>query len=180
MIKSKLLLCLTLGVFSCANAQSTAIEKIIHKYHMQPLPNEGGYFNQTYYLCDSKSCKKTKHADSTAILYLITNKVVSKFHRVPSDEMFHFYTGSPVMLVQLEKNGTVLKTVLGNDVLHGQHVQVTVPKNTWQGAYLIGSGEYALMGTTMTPGYYGEEIAKRSDLIKQYPKEKNTIFKLTK
>jgi predicted cupin superfamily sugar epimerase len=74
-------------------------------------------------------------------------------HRLPSDEVYHFYLGDPVEMLQLHPEGRSEIVFLGRDIAAGQRVQVVVPTGTWQGSRLVEGGEFALMGTTMAPGF---------------------------
>lgn len=114
------------------------VESIIKLYNMQPLEKEGGYFTETYRADenvgkDGLPVRYDGNRDfSTAILYLLPAGQCSRFHKVKSDEIFHFYLGDPVEMVWLGKDGTCKKKVLGSDITAGQKVQVVVPKGTRQ------------------------------------------------
>ena len=82
---------------------------------------------------------------SSVILYLLTAKTVSLMHRLKYDEMFHFYLGNPVTMLQLHPDGSSEIITLGHDILSEQEVQVLVPKGTWQGAFIQPGGKFSLM-----------------------------------
>src|SRR5207249_3960045 len=90
---------------------------------------------------------------STAIYYLLTPGTFSALHRLKSDEIFHFYAGSPVKMLQLHEDGRGEEIILGSDVLAGQQPQVLVRRGVWQGSYLLPGGEFALLGCTVAPGF---------------------------
>jgi predicted cupin superfamily sugar epimerase len=126
---------------------------------LQPLPGEGGFFIETY---RSKSVIPAAvlpqeyagdRAVGTAIYYLITRENFSAMHMLPGDEIFHFYLGSPVQMLQLHPDGRGELTILGPELDKGMVCQVRVPGLTWQGSRLLESGEFALLGTTMAPGF---------------------------
>lgn len=100
-------------------------------------------------------------------------------HRVPSDEIFHFYLGDPVELLQLFPDGTGKVITLGSDILNGQHPQVVVPGEVWQGARLAqgGSFGFTLMGTTVAPGFdFADfEVGVKKDLVPGFPKYREMI-----
>jgi predicted cupin superfamily sugar epimerase len=155
---------------------------------LKPLFAEGGFFNETY-RSDEKIGpmslpKRYKGARnySTAIYYLLTRDCVSVMHRITSDEIFHFYLGDPVELLQLYPDGKGKVTVLGPDVFKGMKPQLVVDKNIWQGARVAKGGKFALLGTTVAPGFdYADfESGKRGELIKDYPTFKELITILTK
>ncbi|HPS55550.1 MAG TPA: cupin domain-containing protein [Sedimentisphaerales bacterium] len=161
-------------------------KQIIEHFNMKPLPFEGGYYIETYRA--SEAIAKAGLAEryngprnhSTCILYLLTSEMKSKIHRVKSDEIFHFYTGSAVTMFLLGEAKKSKIITLGNDLSKQQMPQVIVPKGVWQGCY-IEKGDFALMGTTVSPGFEFDdfEIANRNDLLKQYPDEQDLIIKLT-
>ena len=74
-------------------------------------------------------------------------------HRLASDEVFHFYAGDPVEMLLLFPSRVARRVTLGNDLEAGQLPQLVVPAGTWQGAALVGSGNVALLGTTVSPGF---------------------------
>lgn len=84
-------------------------------------------------------------------------------------------------MLQLYPDGSSKNIILGRDLNKGQSVQVLVPKDVWQGSYLLEGGKFAFMGTTMSPGFdfSDNEIGKRDDLIKFYPANTNLIQQLT-
>ncbi|HUI82851.1 MAG TPA: cupin domain-containing protein [Candidatus Binatia bacterium] len=144
---------------------------------LKPLPMEGGFFRETWrsrrlvsaeYLPDGISGPRSI---GTAIYYLITPEAFSSLHRLPGTEVFHFYLGDPVIMLQLLPDGDSRTIVLGQDLLAGQQPQVAVRGYVWQGCRLAPGGKWALMGTTMSPGfdYADYETADREHLLAQYP-----------
>lgn len=166
----------------------TTAQQIIKFFGMKPLPNEGGFYIETYrcgeklayaglpsrYTGDRNLC--------TAILYLLTPDTFSALHRVKSDEIFHFYSGGPVTMLQLHPDGSSKITTLGQDIFKGHRVQVIVPHGTWQGCLLNPGGKFALMGTTVAPGFeFADfELANRENLLEQYPSQRDLITRLTR
>ena len=163
-------------------------EKIIKMFNMKPLTGEGGYYTETY-RSDVKippsvlpDCYKTGRNISTTILYLLTPKSCSKLHRIKTDEIFHFYLGDPVRILQLFSDGGVREITLGSDIERGQQVQTIIPKNTWQGSYLLKNGRFALLGTTVSPGFEFQDFQRPrnpQELIQKFPQQKDLIIKLT-
>ena len=153
-----------------------------------PLPEEGGFFRETYRsgLRLSNECLGGVYAGersaATAIYYLLTPDSFSAVHRLRSDEVFHFYLGDPVDMLQLHPDGAVEHLVIGNDLRAGQQPQVVVPSGTWQGAALSDGGRFALLGTTVAPAFEFEdfELGRRSELAKRYPGATATIERLTR
>ncbi len=107
---------------------------------------------------------------------------VSAIHRIKTDEIYHFYLGDPVELVQLLPDGSGCVVTPGNDIAAGAQVQAVVSRETWHGARLAEGGKYALMGTTVALGFEfaDVEIGRRSDLIRRYPSFRDTIVALTR
>ncbi len=78
----------------------------------------------------------------------------SALHRLAGDELFHFYLGEPVEMLQLDpRAGDGRVVLLGTDLAAGQRPQVVVPRGVWQGSRLRPGGALALLGTTMAPGF---------------------------
>ena len=163
-------------------------EQIIKFFRMKPLPSEGGFYVETY-RADEKISPTVLSAGytsernfSTAILYLLTPDTFSALHRVKSDEIFHFYLGDAVTMLILHTDGSSEVVTLGQDIFNDQRVQLTVLKDSWQACFLNEGGKFALMGTTVAPGFeFADlELAKREELLEQYPNHRELILKLTR
>jgi predicted cupin superfamily sugar epimerase len=163
-------------------------DQIINLFGLKPHPEEGGYFKETYRSLETISGKallgryKGVRSLGTAIYYLLTPETFSAMHRLQSDEIFHFYLGDPVEMVQLWPDGSGRVLILGSDILNGMQPQVVIPRGIWQGARLIKDGKFALLGTTVSPGFEFEdyEMGDRDELLKSYPKFRDLIIALTK
>ena len=159
-------------------------DQLIRHLGLQPHPKEGGYFHETYRAADSYA-DPTRYVGprcaSTAIYYLLTPNTFSALHRQQTDEVFHFYLGSPVRMLQLDPDGQGRSIVLGPDVLNGQQLQFVVPRGVWQGSLLEPGGDFALLGCTVAPGfeYVDYESGDRQTLMRQYPTFAELIHKLT-
>lgn len=164
------------------------IEELIKKLNLKKHPKEGGYFIETYKSQENilnKSLPSRYNDDrsfGTAIYYLLTSSTFSEIHRLKSDEIFHFYLGDPVEMINLLPDGNAERIIIGHDIFKDMHLQVIVPKMIWQGAKLVEGGNFALLGTTVSPGfeYSDYETGNRNELIKIYPDYKDIIIKLTK
>lgn len=159
------------------NDKPLAPEEIARLLHLSPLAQEGGMFRRTW---ESKE-EYRNHAMGSAIYFLLTANSFSHLHRLPSDEVYHFYLGDPVELTLLGPNGEVQTAVLGRDLLAGQVPQTVAPAGWWQGSRLLPGGQYALLGTTMSPGYADEdyEHGDAAVLKAQYPSAADIIDRLT-
>jgi predicted cupin superfamily sugar epimerase len=158
----------------------SAAQQIIAALDLKPLPREGGYYRETYR--SSERIEAKVRSLCTAIYYLLTPDTRSALHRLPSDEIFHFYLGDPVEMLHLYSDGTGRVLTLGNDVLHGQTPQILVPAGTWQGSRLVLDGEFALLGTTMAPGFdfVDYESADSTELAWRYSQYADRIELLSK
>ncbi len=151
--------------------------RIIKLLDLKPLPHEGGYYRETYRSDRSVSVRsasgrsEVERSLSTAIYYLITPDSFSALHRLPGDEIFHFYFGDPVNMVVLYPEGDMETFIMGLNLTMGERPQYVAPGGAWQGMRLIEGGVFALMGTTMSPGFDFDdyEPGGRGRLIGQYP-----------
>ena len=103
-------------------------------------------------------------------------------HRLPTDEVYHFYLGDPVEQLLLHGDGRVEVVHLGADLAAGNCVQHVAPRDTWQGTRLVPGGRWALLGTTMAPGFEAGdyEAGDREALIGAYPQAASRIRALTR
>ncbi len=160
---------------------------LIESLGLEPLPGEGGFYRETYRSSERMvvaALPERYKADKefgTAMYYLLTAETTSALHRLPTDEVFHFYLGDPVVMLQLYPDGTGKTITLGPDILSGQIVQCVVPKFVWQGAALVAGGRFALMGTTMAPAFdFADfELGNRAKLLAQYEVHSELINRLT-
>ncbi len=152
---------------------------VIEHYNMQPLPIEGTYFVSTY---RSSAELETGDPVGTAMIGLYADEPysVSCFHKLPIDEIWHFYSGDALKLVLLFPDGSCKEVIMGSDVLAGQVVQYIIPANVWQAGYMLPGGRYSLFGCTMAPGFTGKafEAGVVEILVKQYPSQKEHIERL--
>lgn len=161
------------------------IKKLLH---LEPHPREGGYFVQTW-----RSEETIPHRElparytglrqaGTAIYYLLEPGTFSEMHHLQSDEIFHFYYGDPVEMLQLAPDGTGRTIILNNTLAPGTTPQLIVPKGTWQGTRLLPGGKVALLGCTVSPGFEYEdyEEGKREALQQEYPQYAKLIATLTR
>ena len=152
-------------------------EYIAQLLNLSPLPQEGGMFRRTW---ESREAYHN-HAMGSAIYFLLTASSFSHLHRLPSDEVYHFYLGDPVELTLLGPDGEVKQITLGDDLPAGQVPQAVAPAGWWQGSRVLPGGQYALLGTTMSPGYADEdyEHGDAAALKEHYPRASEIIDLLT-
>jgi uncharacterized protein len=154
-------------------------EEIIAALGLEPHPLEGGFFRETY-----RTAQKLMGQDrplATAIYYLLTPQTNSLMHKLPGDELFHFYLGDPVQQLQLRPDGTGEIVTLGTEVTAGHRPQVLVPGGVWQGAEIVPGGRLALLGATMSPGfaYPDYQSGDRAELVGRFPDFATMIERLT-
>jgi uncharacterized protein len=125
-------------------------DDIIERFDLAPLAGEGGWFRQTWL---SPGRAGGPDPIGTAILYLVTPESWSALHRLSDDEVFHFYLGDPCEMVMVSPEGEPGEVRLGHNIAAGEAVQHVVPAGWWQGTQLASGGAWALLGTTMAPGF---------------------------
>ncbi len=156
---------------------------------LEPHPREGGWFRQTWKA--EETIPQTAlpggrytgpRAAGTAIYYLLEPDNFSEMHKLASDEVFHFYLGNPVEMLQLWPDGSGRRVVLGQDVAAGELLQTVVPQGVWQGTRLIDGGQVALLGCTVSPGFdYADYVSgSRDELTRRWPEWNEMIAKLTR
>ena len=153
---------------------------------LDPHPVEGGCFRRTYTSSLNVEVHRVSgratRAMGTAIYYLLEAGTFSEMHVLSSDELFHFYLGDPVEMLQLWPGGRSEVVVLGSDLASGQHVQLLVPAGVWQGTRLIGDGQVALLGCSVVPGFDFEDYTSAgfAELAAKWPEQAARIQPLTR
>jgi len=157
-------------------------EEIKKLLGLEPHPIEGGHFCRTYTSATALELPRGIRSAGTAIYYLLEPGTFSEMHVLESDEIFHFYLGDPVEMVQLYEDGRSALFILGRDLEAGQHVQLVVPAGVWQGTRLIGKGQVALLGCTVTPGFDFADYrsAGYDELAAKWPAQGERIRALTR
>lgn len=155
------------------------VAALIAHYGLQPLPVEGTLFASTWRSATSFE-DGSPHGTAMIGLYCEAPESLSRFHRLPVDEVWHFYGGDPLRLVLLHPDGRTEDVVLGADVLRGQRVQCVVPAGVWQAGHVVAGGSYALFGCTMAPGFTSRmfEGGSRERLRALYPERCGDIERL--
>ena len=154
----------------------------VEKLDLQAHP-EGGYYKETYRAESQHQFEgfSTARNVATGIYFLLTQGNFSAFHRIKSDEMWHFYDGSPIEVICINEVGELSTIHLGLDVEHGEVPQAVVPANVWF-ASRVTKGDYALVGCTVAPGFDFKdfELAERKQLIEKFPVHRAVITALTR
>lgn len=163
------------------------IEELIERFSLSPHP-EGGYFKETYRSVgeiDSKSLDLNyngKRSYSTCIYFLLTSDTFSAFHKIKQDEIWHFYSGSPIKLYIISEDGEYSEQIIGANFTEGQVPQFVVPGNHWFAAKTIDPNSYSFVGCTVSPGFDFEdfELPSQKELLEKFPKHEALIRKLTR
>jgi predicted cupin superfamily sugar epimerase len=154
---------------------------------LEPHP-EGGHFRETYRSSVSIPRSALPHSfggerrASTAIYFLLQGEDFSAFHRIASDEMWHFYAGGPLLVHTIGLSGQTSEIRLGPNPEHGEVFQAVVPAGCWFGSSLAQPGTFALVGCTVAPGFdFSDfEMADQPSLLALYPQHSTLIRRLTR
>jgi predicted cupin superfamily sugar epimerase len=156
---------------------------------LRPHPREGGWYVRTYESGErvaAEAFEDGRYAGArwtgTAIYYLLEPDTFSEMHRLKSDEVFHFYAGDAVEMLQLLADGSGRRVVIGNDLAAGERPQVLAGRGVWQGSRLVEGGKWALMGCTVSPGFEFEDYdeGSRAELCAGWPEWAEMIRGLTR
>ncbi len=167
-----------------------SLEEIIRILKLKPLPGEGGMYAETYRSSETippeglPARYSTSRSMGTAIYFLLTEESnsFSALHILKTDEIYHFYLGDPMEMLLLLPGGKSRNVILGQNLLDGEVVQFCVPAGAWQGSSLKAGGRFALMGTTMAPGFDQSDyrLGVRAELLLGWPHEAEGIRRLTR
>jgi predicted cupin superfamily sugar epimerase len=159
----------------------------IEKLELKPHP-EGGHFRQTYradLTIDQDALPpefKGPRAVSTAIYFLLDGENFSAFHRIRSDELWHFYAGTPFAIHVIDRDGAYSRILLGSNPGAGGVFQAVVKAGCWFASSLEDLQSFALAGCTVAPGFDFEdfELAERSKLSQAFPQHQKLIEQFTR
>jgi predicted cupin superfamily sugar epimerase len=157
------------------------VKELVERLGLQEHP-EGGFYKETYRSNQTIETDTNVFRNiSTAIYFLLENENISLFHRIKSDELWFFHQGEALEIVFI-KEGVLNTITLGNNLENGEVVQATIPANTWFASGVKNLKGYSFVSCTVAPGFdFADfELAKREDLINEFPNLKETIKKFTK
>jgi predicted cupin superfamily sugar epimerase len=162
----------------------------IQELALQAHP-EGGWFRETYRSEEEYEHLPRRYAGrrafSTAIYFLLEQGQFSALHRIQSDEVWHFYDGTPLTITCITPNGALSEIHLGRNSSNGEVLQAVVPRGWWFGSHISNevaqdASVYALVGCTVAPGFdFADfEMPPRTTLVKMFPQHRSVIERLTK
>jgi len=166
------------------NISSLTALELIKYLDLQKHP-EGGYFKETYRSLSSHQLGEdgfpNQRSYATGIYFMLQKNDFSAFHRIKSDEMWHFYIGNPITIYVLTASEGLQEIHLGQDLANGESLQAVVPANAWFASELKVKESFALVGCTVAPGFDFQdfEMAHREDLKKEFPNHTALIQRLT-
>jgi uncharacterized protein len=148
---------------------------------------EGGWYREVY---RSKG-KITENAFeglrgersfSTSIYFLLEGEDFSAFHRIRSDEIWHFYDGSPALISAISPDGELKQYLLGKDLRNKESLQLVIPADCWFATKVNKKDSFVLAGCTVAPGFDFDdfELAEKDLLQEKYPQYSDLIAQLTR
>jgi hypothetical protein len=161
------------------------VQQLVQQFQLQPHP-EGGYYKETYRspeIIPQQILSRNFGGDrafSTAIYFLLEKENFSAFHRIESDEVWHFYAGQTLLVHIIHLNGKLETIHLGNDILKGEQFQYVVPARCWFASEPAVDAAFSFVGCTVAPGFDFEdfELAKADELVKHFPQHEVLIKRL--
>jgi len=160
-------------------------QNLIFHYNLQPHP-EGGWYAQSYRsseIIPAAALPDRFGGDrvfSTAIYFLLEQGNFSAFHRIKSDECWHFYQGDPLEVFIIGTDRQLTIVTLGQDSSRGQLFQYVVPANCWFASRLAKESKFCFVGCTVAPGFdFADfELANQTNLCSEYPEYSELILEL--
>ena len=146
---------------------------------------EGGFYKETYRSTQNIPAVSLhdfngERSYSTAIYYLLEKDNYSAFHKIKSDECWHYYAGDVLLIHVLNSDGSYQCIRLGAAIDKGEFLQFVVPANTWFASECAAESYFVLTGCTVAPGFdFADfEMAYRKNLVAEFPSFENIISRL--
>ncbi len=160
-------------------------DQLIESFGLQPHP-EGGWYKESYKSTEQipASALPTRFNDhrffSSAIYFLLEQGNFSAFHRIKSDECWHFYAGEPLLIYIIKENGGLDVVSLGPNITNGEFFQYVVPANSWFASIPAPTSKYCFVGCTVAPAFDFKdfELANAKELSTTYPQHIDLINSL--
>jgi uncharacterized protein len=164
-------------------AASYWIEKLQLTTHI-----EGGAFREVYRSAitapvDILPATFNGHRNfCTSIYFLLQQNQFSAFHKIGSDEIWHFYYGDALIVYEIDAQGTLTEHRLGSDLEKGESFQCVITAGNWFASAVAPGAEYSLVGCTVSPGFdFADfELAQAAELTAAFPQHEQLIRKLSK
>lgn len=153
-------------------------QRLIAELGLEPHP-EGGFYRETYRSPNTvTTLRGTQRSALTSILFLLTGENFSAFHRLASDETWHFYRGDPITIEMIAAGGHYDRRVLGPD----GPWQTAVPAGCNFASHVENRLGYALVGCDVAPGFDFADfvLSQRGALSAAHPQYAPLIAKLTR
>jgi len=165
----------------------TTANQLAQQLQLLPHP-EGGYYKEVYRSASTISQQALGGTFSgdrnycTGIYFMLTGSNFSAFHRIKSDELWHFYDGDGCEVYVIHLNGQLEVIRLGRDIANGEVYQAVVPAGAWFASRCTNADGFTLTGCTVSPGFdFADfEMAERESLLQQYPQHEVAITQLTR
>jgi hypothetical protein len=150
---------------------------LVKELNLRPHP-EGGFFTETFRSAIAIEAPLAPRIAMTAIHYLLSAEHFSAFHRLTSDEIWHYYRGSHVAIEIINAGGEHRRITIGD----GRRWQCALPAGTWFAAYVCHPHDFALIGCDVAPGFEFEdfELAEREALVTRFPQHRELIERYTR
>jgi len=156
----------------------------IEKLQLQRHP-EGGYFKETYRSSETMAQNNLParfngaRCFGTAIYFLLKGEEFSAFHKILSDETWHFYAGNAAVIHMIDEQGNYSAQKVGSDIEKGEEFQFTVPASIWFASEVMDKAGFFLVGCTVAPGFdFADfQLADNETMLQQFPQHKTIIEK---
>lgn len=158
------------------------IQQIAKKLQLLPHP-EGGFYRETY-RCGTEIPQTILGSNfsgdrniSTCIYFMLVSGNFSAFHRIKQDEIWHFYSGTALLLYMISPEGNLTTVKIGSDILNKEIPQFVVPAGYWFAAEVVAENSYSLVGCTVAPGFdFADfELAEKEKLCDMFPEHREII-----
>jgi len=153
------------------------LSALIERLHLVAHP-EGGYYRETFRSERIVETNAGRRTAMTSILFLLPASTFSAFHRLSSDETWHFYAGDPIAIESIRADGTHERAVLSAS----GPWQTAIRAGTYFGSRVERAGGYALVGCDVAPGFeFADfEMPSRAALTAMFPQHEALIERLTR
>ena len=167
--------------------QLITANKLVKEYALLPHP-EGGYYKESYRSLEKIAANALPERFSeekcfgTAIYFLLEKGDFSAFHRIKSDECWHFYAGAGLLIYVLSPDGSLEIIALGNNPMKGEQFQAIVPACCWFASEPAEGTAFSFVGCTVAPGFdfIDFELAEKAELSEQFPQYQQLINRLVR